>query len=309
MGWSGGTYTKGNAATGGWTGDASLGIGIEAGRHDTQDNDFATGINQCLNKDGSNAATGNLNIGGYKVTNVAAGTARTDAAQVAQVQDGDYIWLGTTGGSATAQTATATPAISAYKAGQKFRMIVGAGLSSTGQSPTNHTININSLGAKQIVSAEGLNSSPTIGSWVAGALMELTYDGTYFRITNNPSGWQGWTPNLLGLAPNVINTQNYLRARFIKIGKLVHIIAWWSFGVTTGGGSVVQFNLPVKADDTVSPVAYTPNWAHSNDSSGVQLSYIYLLNSTTAYISKSTVWASGAAGSAEVRMSMSYEAA
>lgn len=79
MSWSGGTYTKGNAGTGGWAGDASLGIGIEASRHDTQDNDFATGINQCLNKDGSNAAIGNLNFGGYLPTNVGAGTAAAPA--------------------------------------------------------------------------------------------------------------------------------------------------------------------------------------------------------------------------------------
>jgi hypothetical protein len=79
MVWSGGNYTKGNNATGGWTGDASLGIGIEAGRHDTQDNDFATGIDQCLNKDGSNAATGNLNLGGFIPTNLAAGTAAAPA--------------------------------------------------------------------------------------------------------------------------------------------------------------------------------------------------------------------------------------
>lgn len=79
MGWSGGNYTKGNNATGGWTGDASLGIGIEAGRHDTQDNDFATGIDQCLNKDGSNAATGNLNLGGFLPTNIGAGTAAAPA--------------------------------------------------------------------------------------------------------------------------------------------------------------------------------------------------------------------------------------
>jgi hypothetical protein len=79
MPWGGGSYTKGNSATGGWTGDASLGIGIEAGRHDTQDNDFATGINQCLNKDGSNAATGNLNLGGFIPTNLAAGTAAAPA--------------------------------------------------------------------------------------------------------------------------------------------------------------------------------------------------------------------------------------
>jgi len=86
--WSGGSYTKGNAATGGWTGDASLGIGIEAGRHDTQDNDFATGINQCLNKDGSNAATGNLNVGGFKVTNVANATASSDVVTLGQAKAG-----------------------------------------------------------------------------------------------------------------------------------------------------------------------------------------------------------------------------
>ena len=32
MSWSGGTYTKGNNGTGGWAGDAALGIGIEASR-------------------------------------------------------------------------------------------------------------------------------------------------------------------------------------------------------------------------------------------------------------------------------------
>jgi len=79
MPWAAGSYTKGNSGTGGWTGDASLGIGIEAGRHDTQDNDFATGINQCLNKDGSNAATGNLNLGGFIPTNIGAGTAAAPA--------------------------------------------------------------------------------------------------------------------------------------------------------------------------------------------------------------------------------------
>jgi hypothetical protein len=79
MPWAGGSYSKGNSGTGGWTGDASLGIGIEAGRHDTQDNDFATGINQCINKDGSNAFTGDPNLGGFKPTNIAAGTASAPA--------------------------------------------------------------------------------------------------------------------------------------------------------------------------------------------------------------------------------------
>lgn len=85
MAWSGGSYTKGNASTGGWTGDASLGIGIEAGRHDTQDDDFATGINQCVNKDGTNAMTGNLNVGNNKIINLANGTTNTDAVAYGQL--------------------------------------------------------------------------------------------------------------------------------------------------------------------------------------------------------------------------------
>ena len=191
MAWSGGTFTRANPT---WTTDASLGIGIEAGRHDAQDNDFTTGINQCLNKDGSNSATGNLNLGGFRYTNSAAATARTDLAQVAQVQDGDYIWLGTTGGTATAQTATATPAITAYKAGQKFRMKIGASLNSTGSILTAHTLNINSLGAKNIVHQSG--SNPSQGSWIASAILEVVYDGTNFIIVSAPTNWIDWVPTL-----------------------------------------------------------------------------------------------------------------
>jgi len=79
MAWSGGTYTKGNNGTGGWAGDASLGIGIEASRHDTQDNDFAAGINNCLAKDGQNSMTNNLNFGGFRPSNIAAGNAAAPA--------------------------------------------------------------------------------------------------------------------------------------------------------------------------------------------------------------------------------------
>lgn len=85
MSWSGGSYRKGNYGTNGWIGDASLGIGIEAGRHDTQDDDFANGINACMAKDGSNAATGNLNIGGNKITNVGSATASTDVPTYSQL--------------------------------------------------------------------------------------------------------------------------------------------------------------------------------------------------------------------------------
>lgn len=80
MPWTAGVYRKGNYSTNGWTGDAANSIGIEAGRHDTQDDDFANGINNCLAKDGTNQMTADLNFGGSaKPINVAAGTAAAPA--------------------------------------------------------------------------------------------------------------------------------------------------------------------------------------------------------------------------------------
>jgi len=313
--WSGGTYTKGNAATGGWTGDASLGIGIEAGRHDTQDNDFATGINQCLNKDGSNAATGNLNAGGFRVTNAAASTARTDLAQVAQVQDGDYIWLGTTAGTATAQTASATPAITAYKAGQKFRMLVGTGLASTGISPTGHTININGIGAKQIVSNDNLNSSPTNGSWVAGALLELIYDGTYFRITNNPSGWQDYTvttSNFTGVSPNVISSITTVEvSRYIKVGKVVTWELGIQFNLGTGGGQLLNIVPPVNGGSSISATNCFFIGSYFADAGAGTLGAFYFTNASNLRCGRNLLTAQNwvAAALCSVRGVITYEAA
>ena len=74
MAWAGGAFTRANG-TNEWVTDYNNGVGIEPARHDTQDNDLATGINQCLNKDGSNSMTGNLNLNNNIPTNIGAGTA------------------------------------------------------------------------------------------------------------------------------------------------------------------------------------------------------------------------------------------
>jgi hypothetical protein len=178
MAWSGGTYRKGNYSTNGWTGDASLGIGIEAGRHDTQDDDFMNGINQSLNKDGSNAATGNLNIGSNRLTNVSAGTARTDAINLSQVQDNSLLWGGTSGGAANAQTLTLAPIITAYAAGQRYSFI--AGFTNTAAA----TLNINGVGTKSIFNV-ATGAAIGAGEIVATRAYEVIYDGTQFLLLND----------------------------------------------------------------------------------------------------------------------------
>jgi hypothetical protein len=241
MAWSGGNFTRANGDNG-WVTDAGLGIGIEAGLHDNQDNDFKNGINQCLNKDGSNSATGNLNDGGYRHTNVGAATARSDAPQAGQVQDGDFIWLGTTAGTAAAQTASATPAITAYKTGQKFRALIGTGLSSVGTTPTAATININAIGVKNIVHNDNAGN-PTLGSWVAGRVIELIYDGTNFVINNEPGAWQTYTPVLRYDATTVASTGVY--AKYYRTGSLMTVQMYTQ---ATGTGAVsggINVTLPV----------------------------------------------------------------
>jgi len=107
MPWIGNLYRKWNYSTSGWTGDAASSIGIEAGRHDSQDDDFANGINSCLNKAGANAATGNIDLGNNKIINVAAGTSSTDAANFGQI--GTAISAAMPTGSITMYAASSAP--------------------------------------------------------------------------------------------------------------------------------------------------------------------------------------------------------
>jgi hypothetical protein len=177
MSWSGGTYTKGNSGTGGWAGDQASGIGIESGRHDTQDDDFATGINQCLNKDGSNSATADLNMGSFKHLSVGNASARNNYAAAGQVQDGSFIWCGTSGGTANAQTLTPTPAITAYAAGQVFRFVAGF-------TPTAAvTLAVSGLTAKNII-ADQIGIAQGALAIYAGQVAEVIYDGTSFILRN-----------------------------------------------------------------------------------------------------------------------------
>jgi len=301
MPWSGGSYTKGNNATGGWTGDASLGIGIEAGRHDTQDNDFATGINQCLNKDGSNPATGPLNAGGFKVTNVAAGTARTDASQVAQIQDGDFVWLGTTAGTATAQTASAAPALTAYKAGQKFRAIIGS-FNSTGSAATAHTLNVNGLGAKNVTNQD--NTDITSGSFVAGAIIEVVYDGTRFKITNDPGGWQNWTPTLNAPVGSIAST-TILMARYRKIGQVVTLQVHFTTTATGVGAQIEITNPPVNLANT--GTAYTIQYAHMVVAGTPSVGYLYNNSGTNIAVAKDIAFTNIGTGSVQSRWTFIYE--
>lgn len=155
-----------------WTDDDAAGENIEASRMDAEDDNFAAGIAACRAKNGENAATGDLPMGGNVHTGVGDGTARNHYAAVGQVQDGD-LTSGTSGGAANVQTLTLSPAITAYTSGMvlTFR----AGFTNTGQA----TMNVNGVGAKY-VKLNGVNTPAHVsgGEIIADCVYTIVFDLT-----------------------------------------------------------------------------------------------------------------------------------
>jgi len=136
--------------------------------------DLATGLSNCIAKDGQTTVTANIPMATYKFTGLGAGSARTDSASLANVQDGTGVYVATVGGTADVITITPSPAITAYTAGQTFRFIA------SGTNTTNVTVNANALGAKAITK-NGTNAL-TAGDIPSGTMVTITYDGTRFIL-------------------------------------------------------------------------------------------------------------------------------
>ena len=147
-GWDGsGTFTRAYN----WVTEAAAGNVISSLKFDTENDAFTAGINNCLAKDGQNAATGDIPMGGKIHTGVGDGTALTHYPSIKQVQGGSFN-SGVTGGSANAQTLALSPAASIY-AGQLLHFT--AGFTNTGAA----TLDVNGLGAKDI----NINGSDLVG--------------------------------------------------------------------------------------------------------------------------------------------------
>ena len=177
MGWSGGTYTRSDGVFTGtsiWQSNRDAGTKIVADRHDTHDQDLATGINSCINKDGSNAMTGAMNMGSQKISSLADGTAHTDGINAGQIQDGGLIFQSNDTGSANTYAIALTPAVTAYVAGQVFHF--KAANASSGAS----TLNVNALGAKNIKKKN--DQDIAAGDIEQNAIVSVIYDGTSFQM-------------------------------------------------------------------------------------------------------------------------------
>lgn len=157
-----------------WVNDRDASVPITASRMDAEMDGFATGLTNCVTKDGQTNPTADLPMNSNKHTGVENADARDQYAAAGQAQDSSFLWGGTAGGTADALTITLTPAITAYTAGQSFRFIANA--NNTGAA----TININGAGAKAI---QNDGSALAADGIVSGKIYEIIYDGTQFQIS------------------------------------------------------------------------------------------------------------------------------
>src|SRR5580765_6605075 len=74
-----------------WVSDALANIKIVATRHDSEDDNFAAGLSQCLTKDGQTQPTATIPMNGKKITNLANPTTGTDAANKTYVDTADAL--------------------------------------------------------------------------------------------------------------------------------------------------------------------------------------------------------------------------
>jgi len=95
--------------------------------------------------------------------------------------------------------------------------------------------------------------------------MEVVYDGTAFIITNDPGGWQNWSP-VLALNSGTVSNATFPVAKYRKLGKVVTLILYARFDTNAGGSFLEVTGLPVNLQ---SPSAGFLTWPTTSSVGGV----------------------------------------
>ena len=137
--------------------------------------DLATGLSTAITKDGQTTVTANIPMSTYKFTGLGVGSAATDSANLSQVQSTVTKLLNSVSGADTI-TATASPTLAAYAAGQMFYFVAA------GDNTTSVTLNIDALGAKA-VTRDG-SVALAAADIKSGEVIVVVYDGTRFQVVS-----------------------------------------------------------------------------------------------------------------------------
>jgi hypothetical protein len=173
-----------------WVTDKANGFKITASRMDGEFDGIATGLSQCITKDGQTTITANIPFNNNKITGLGNGTARTDVINVGQVQDNQFQYLGTTGGTADAYTLSPSPTITAYATTQQ----ITAKISATNLTTTPY-LQVSAI-ANPTTTAVIKKLSAT-KTEIAVEISDLLINGIYhFQRNSANNAWILLTPNI-----------------------------------------------------------------------------------------------------------------
>ena len=125
-----------------WTQDAANSIRIRADRMDAEDTGFATGLSNCITRDGQSPATANIPMGAFKITGLGNGTSSTDAINLSQLAAPPAVITGVDGTAAlpaysfSADVNTGTYRIGADQLGFSTNGILRRTISTTAETGT-----------------------------------------------------------------------------------------------------------------------------------------------------------------------------
>lgn len=204
-------------------------------------NDIASGLTNCLTKDGQSTPTANIKLGGFKLTGVGAPATTNDA-----------LTFGTAGTmtTLTASTSVVTPVLDNSAGTLSLRAssnlvadVVASG--NGGISP--HTDNGNELGQASLRWKQLF--TPILDSGTTGALSLKTNNGQEgFRVINAA----GTAVNTIVVLPNttgnlpivgVLGTDTNISIRYVAAGTGGHTFQTGSSNSSIGSGGAVQFQV------------------------------------------------------------------
>jgi hypothetical protein len=291
MAWSGGIFTRSNGSYSGstvWQTDNANGFNIEASRHDTHDQDLATGINTALAKDGQNTPTANLPMGGFVHTNVGVATALTHYARASQVQASALSWAGASGGAGGAYTASISPTPSGYTAGM---LVSFAPNHANGSGSV--TLNLNSLGARDVLLDDGSAYVPG-GFFRQSAVYTLIYSGTVFYVIGTSARrGQSWTPSFGSQAGSYSGSATFARWHNLD-GSTYSVLISATGTLSTASANYLTFTLPY-ASENLGGAQYAP--CYTFDGATEADGFFEIVNNSTevrVYRSASAAWTVGA---------------
>lgn len=254
-----------------WANDAAAGIKIRADRSDDELNGIATGLSNCICKDGQTTISANLPMATFRHTGVGDGVARTDYASLGQVQDGTVQWIAS-GGTVSAITAAYSPAITTLVDG----MVLGFRATGANTSTT-PTFSPNGLTARTIVRWGGV-------ALAAGDIPRANYEclvrynlaNTRWELLNpvaSPGTITGSTASTAtGVNVTIFTPSGSVSALYLVWANLSGAAGYASYAICfydANGGAVSRIAGTNAANGTISATATAIQTAQSSGSNQI----------------------------------------